>query len=79
MINAINKRHQTLKIAKFQPKLKICKSKPNAINCIEMRYKITFTLKIMKMQGGSLICTDLHLMCISTFIRFLLYFAIGFA
>ena len=29
MINAINERHQTPEIAKFQPKLKICKSKPN--------------------------------------------------
>ena len=29
MINAINERHQTPKIAEFQPKLKICKSEPN--------------------------------------------------
>ena len=29
MITAINERHQTPKIAKFQPKLQISKSEPN--------------------------------------------------
>ena len=30
-----------------------------------MKYEFTFTFKIIKMQGGRWICTDLHLMCIA--------------
>ena len=35
------------------------------INCIEIWYDNTFTIKFIKNQGGRWICTDLHLMCIA--------------
>ena len=43
MINAINKRHQTAKIAKFQPKLVKCITEPNWLS---ITYKQGMTIHL---------------------------------
>ena len=45
MINAINERHQTPKLTKFQLKLKISKSEPNWLS-IALKYGMTTHLQL---------------------------------
>ena len=74
--------HKPLKLAKFQPVLKMSNFEPDWLSfTYNGGTDLHLQVKLWKTQGRRWICTGLHLMCIAQAhsIGFLLYSAIGLA